>query len=1152
MSMQWTPSQQKAIDIRGADVLVSAAAGSGKTAALTERVFSLITDEENGCGIDRLLIVTFTNAAAAELKERIRKRLQKALSASPSRHLRKQLSALPRAKISTVHGFCYSVIKENASSLSLPVGIRIADDTERDLLYRQITDETVYDAYEKKPPFDTFDFEALCDHFLKSKTDEKLVDIFLGIYTEALNSPKRLKLLSESADMHRDVSKNGFAQSKYFDAVLNRTNYVLGHFISEYERIEAQYADSDIFTKYCEIIDADCSLMKACLSAVNNRHYAEAKKLFETAEFARLPSVRGESELKNDFKNVRDALKKEVKELGSCFGYTEDDIKRLALSSAEIADGLYKFLSVLDTRITEAKKERKILDFSDLEQYACMLLYDSENGKPTALAEQISAGFSEVMIDEYQDTNEIQDLIFSSVGKGKRFMVGDIKQSIYGFRGAVPQIFADYRKQFTSDTQTTVFFSENFRCSEPIIRFTNSVFSKLFAFNEAVPYTASDALVFGKKADDKCGEQSAEVILIEADGECNGEAVWVAEKISELLKNGTNEKGEKYVPSDFAILLRSVKENSEPYENELRMRGIPVYNIADGNFFDGPEIELMISLLSVIDNPINDIYLASVMKSPLFGFSLDELMALRAESRKTELYYSVRAAADNGCEKCSKLLESLSKYRYISRSMPVDKFISYIYSDMNIIQVLCACDDPKDAGIKKANLHLLYEYAKSFEYGSFKGLYNFVSYLHDIISKGKTLAEAKPADAGQNGVRILTVHKSKGLEFPVCFVCGCNKKSTNTKSGNPIFSRNYLFAFKPKDPSGFIINKTPMYLAAQSDNKTSEFYEATRVLYVALTRARQRLFVCAEIKDCQAFKEKNLSLNADEYTVNSATTYMEMILRSLPADSTGIKTVTDVYVSENVASATEQTLPKISSESLEDELRQRLSYVYPHKKISETPKKISVSKLYPDFLDEDEPIEIPSYGPTPFTLPDADFALCSTNNAAERGTATHAFMQFCNISSAKADTEAECERLIASGYMPSEFKELIYMKELEKFFESELCSRLLASTEVYREYRFNMALPASLFTSDPEISPDDKLYVQGIIDCFFMNPDGTVTVLDYKTDRLYASNTEQIEEFKQKHKTQLKYYAAAVEKITARPVSKKILYSFCLGRAFEV
>ncbi len=1155
MAINWTKDQRKAIDVRNKDILVSAAAGSGKTAALTERVITLLTDENDPCGIENLLIVTFTRASAAELKEKIRKKLSENLSKSTKKeHLRRQLAALPSAKISTVHSFCGALVREYASSLSLPTGMRIADDMEAELLYRQTIEETVHDAFEKAPPFDDgFDFEHIADNFLKSKTDSAITELLLDTYKKLLNSPKRLDLLIQSAEYHRDISKNGFENSIYFDGILKKIEYHYTYFRDRILYIADHYGDDDDYKKKCSVqMSSDLDYVNIVLAAVSERDYIKIKNALTCRQRTNLGRMDDSVEFKKLCTDVRSKIKKQIDSLTEYFGFSPDELKEYSEECAILLEGIHRILSVADKRLSQKKISRKMLDYSDMEHYAYRLLRDPETDEPTPLARKISGELKEVMVDEYQDTNELQDGIFSAIGVGKRFMVGDIKQSIYSFRGAVPQLFADYRKKFSGDDENedTLFFSNNFRCSEPIVKLTNDIFSALFPLNEAVPYEKQDELVFSKAKGETCHEDEAKFILISDREDCDPEAIWVAEKISSLLKSGVNENGEKYKPSDFAILMRNKGAISE-YINELNARGIPANSSDDGDLFESPEIRLLTSLLNVIDNPINDIYLAATMKSPFFSFTLDELITLRRENNDRSLYETVKVHAEQGNEKCEKLLDTLSRYRYISRSMPIDKFISFLYKDMNIVELICATDNSEHSEIKKANLHLFYEYARKFEHSSFKGLYNFVSYLNDIINSEKSLPSAKSAEQSLCGVQIMTIHKSKGLEFPVCFICECGKNLLNTDAKSLNYSRKYQFALKHKSNDGLTIHKLPMHTLVYSDNRESEFFDELRILYVALTRAKQKLFICGKTKkDLQEFVDDNLGREpADNYTLRTCSTGISLLLNSLSHSTCPI----ELYEEVTVVKATDTVCKNIQFNidgSLKAELQKRLSFIYPHKAVASIPKKISVSKLYPGILDENDQSEEETQNISiPFVLPEPD---PSDELAARRGTATHAFMQFCDMNNAEIDIDTECRRLISDGFIPESFDELLYKKELEWFFKSKLYNTICHSPNVWREYRFNIGLSASLFTDSSNISADEKLYVQGVIDCFYEEPDGTLTVIDYKTDRVYGKDPEAVQAFIDRHKDQLKYYAIAIEQITSKKVGKKLLYSFSMGKSIEV
>ncbi len=1161
MQRKWTENQSLAITYRGSDTLVAAAAGSGKTAVLTERVIRMLTDSVSPVDINRLLIVTFTKAAAEELKTRIAVQLKNKLAEKPSPFLGRQLAALPNAQISTVHSFCYSLIKENCSSLSLPSGLRVAEETEIDLLMHEEMERLMEDCYENDSSIlDRIPhFESVCENFLRSKTDENLIRIFTEIYKTTKNSSKGLQLLKISAENYRCVANDGFCESVFQNYINETVNNVFSYYIYEYGKLADKYSDDEEFTKkYLPPLNEDVRFMQMCLYAVKSGETQTLKKLTCTFSAQRLGSVKGDTEFKAETKRLRDSFKNGMENIEKLFGYSEDEIRCGAEKSKLLLDSIYDFLSVLEERLEKKKNERKILDFSDLERFACKLLWNDEKNERTLLAESISNDFDEILIDEYQDTNELQDLIFSSIGEGKRFMVGDIKQSVYGFRGALPEIFAAYRKKFTAtNAGKTIFLSNNFRCAECIIDFTNEVFSNLFSDDEDIPYTDDDKLIYSKIESEACGEQEVEIVLFDSkNDESENEAAWVAEKISQLLKCGKNENGERYKPSDFAVLMRSTKSGSELYENELAVRGISVHNTADGSLFESPEVELVICVLCAVDNPLNDIYLAGAMKSPIFGFNIDEMMEIAQHREQMSLYETVKLLAENGNEKCKKSIEKLSRYRHVAASMPTDGFIDYLYRDTNLTALLYACENASDPDIeaKCANLTLLYEYAKAFEQGSFKGLYNFIKYLKDIIYKGKTLGAAKSED--DNCVKILTVHKSKGLEFPVCFLCGCGKKNIQRKETNFDYSQKYGFGFKIKDESGFVINKYPMLSIINADNKDKDFREEGRVLYVAMTRARQRLFITAETNDpTRLYNEVYMAHSKKSCGLKSVTDDISLLLSCLDPNKTDKPY--KITVSPDFESKTEfaETKNDAKTESkykneLVDIFKKRFEFVYPYEQIVKLPKKVAVSKLYPDFLDDDD--EKSAESEITDLEPDFSFIQAQTNKSAERGIATHVFMQFCNMQNAKRNVDEECERLIAEGYIPKKYSELIYKFEVKRFFENEVYEKIVNSPKVLREYRFNIGLPACDFTLvNKEALSGEVLFVQGVIDCAYENDDGTLTILDYKTDRL-KDTPQDVEEFKNRHRMQLMYYKPAIEKITKKKVTSLLLYSFCLDKVIEL
>lgn len=1157
MEKRWTQNQSLAITYHGSDTLVAAAAGSGKTAVLTERVIRMLTKEEDALDISRLLIVTFTKAAAEELVTRIKDRLEKMLKEEPSEHLRRQLEQLPNAKISTIHSFCYSLIKDNFSTLGLPAGVRIADDIENELLMNEQMEQLLDDCYDGAVKIPSFDI--MCDNFLRSKTDENLCNTFIAIYKETMNSPRGLALVKESAERCRQVVDGGFEGSVYFEKICKKLRSFSTYYLGEYKRLIDKYSDEEQFNeKYYPALLSDMELMRNVLVTLEAENYKKCISLIKDEKDAKLSSAKGECDFKEETKKLRGAFKNSKKEIVAFFGYGDEELKHGAEKSAEIFDVLYAFLTVYDERLKKKKRERKILDFNDLEHLACRLLWDAQKGERTELAREVSEGIDEILIDEYQDTNELQDLIFSSIAHSNRFMVGDIKQSVYGFRGAEPEIFASYRKSFSNSNKgKTIFLSNNFRCAECVIDFTNEVFSSLFSDNDSVPYTADDALVFSKTENEASGECGVEIALINSSEDyVASEAYWVAEKISYLLKHGRDENGNRYKPSDFAILMRSTKSVSKLYENELNARGIPVNNSSETGFFDNPEIELVICILNAVDNPLNDIYLAGAMKSPIFGFSLDELVEIRTSSEKGSLYEAVMERADADDEKCKAFIAALSEYRRNERAMPAHRFIDLIYRKTGLRALLYAPSEMSgvSAEAKDANLTLLYEMAKTYERGSFKGVYSFIRYINNIIEKGKTLGSAK-TDGGDGGVRILTIHKSKGLEFPVCFLCECGRKLNVPRQGNYNYSTDYLFGIKVKSEDGFLINKYPMYSVINDDNKDKDFYESGRVLYVAFTRARQRLFITAQLDDAEKLlgeyytphPKSGYGLRGMQSSVSLILSCLNSERKDKPYKISVINNVFDERIGEGMTTHNDKTV--IDPEPFIGLFKERFDFVYPFEHIAKMPKKVAVSHLYPDFLDDDEASAKTDDVEVPFIFPMYD---TNENKSAERGVATHVFMQFCNMKKACESVTEECHRLINEGYMPREYEKLIYVSEIERFFESDLYRYISATPYMLREYRFNVGLPASEFSfENKEALSSELLFVQGVIDCAFENENGELTIVDYKTDRL--KNTEaDIAAFIARHSTQLQYYKVALERITKRKVTSLLLYSFCLGKAVNV
>ncbi len=1269
MAINWTPSQTAAITTRGHDILVSAAAGSGKTAALTERIIQSLTREDNPTDITRILAVTFTRAAAAELRRRISGALSQRISESPgNKLLLRQLMLLGSAKICTIDAFCSDVVKAGFSQLPLPAGFRIPDKTELKLLCQSVMEDVIDAAFENGGT----DFAALADSLASSnKNDKKLWELLYGTYNRLLDLPEGIEYLRHSYRALEDETKERFYDTRAGRACAGEIISKLDYFINILELATGELADNEKTSKQYLPAFVHClEHCRALKSAVAAGDYTAARgialdyapvalknlgKEYKTPRTQMWADVR-----KEIIDSLRDTKSNKTSIQSRFFALSEDEIRNCFERTATMCRTMYSVLSEFQCRMNEEKQARGLCDFNDLRRYAYMLLV-SPDGSPTPLARDYAARFDEIFIDEYQDVTEVQDCLFRAISNGhNRFMVGDIKQSIYGFRGAEPSLFAAYRTDFGREDSCgeTIFMSENFRCDKPVIDFVNLMCSRLFpACGVSIGYTSEDDLVQGKPTPPDVTPARVSVAVITAaenhndtandlspdstaaahitstgnaplstdpsappdsdeepdspeDKEQQTEACYVASRISDLLSSGRRNDGAPLSPGDIAALCRT-KSVCAAMTVQLEKLGIPVNSDSSSGYYTRPEVSLMISLLTVIDNPQKDIPTAAVLRSPLFGFTMDDLSLIRKKSdKKVSLYDAVTAYCNESgslAQKCRAFATRLEGYRGMARSLSADRLLRGLYRDTSILSL---CTEPS----ARAGLERLYEYARQFEAGSFRGLYNFIKYLNQAIAQGDE-GESPAAEPGADAVTVLTMHHSKGLEFPVCFVCGCggkfNFKDTEREF---IFSRKLGPGIRLKDMTGLASLRTPLYTAAALDSIRLQTEEEMRLFYVAMTRAREQLIITAS---CQTGFDKKLQRaelcreTGHTYPLLHAKCSLDWMLSVLsltpPANAcyrfdlvpkntipTPIPYVPGCQISsaDAVSDRNEDGL----EQKYEHEFERRFSYVYPYEHLSRLPAKLSVSKLYPGMLDENETTDyVPeSFSPKLGTMtfaprfltqdaankvdlasgtPDSsDFSDEKNRSAhskrgeqfyitpAERGTATHVFLQFCDFDYCVAHgVAAELERLMENGFIPASMASIVNIEQLEAFFSSELFAGLQAAREIHREQRFNIMLPASAFSDDASTSAalsGERILVQGVIDLFFTSADGRLVLCDYKTDRLSAAQLADPElarsMLSERHRTQLSYYAAALSRICARRPDSVIIYSLPLGRALEI
>lgn len=1158
---KWTEAQLDAINREGKSILVSAAAGSGKTAVLTRRIIRKLTSPDSPADISRMLVVTFTKAAASELKERISAALSNAIADDPgNKRLQRQFILLQKAQISTIHGFCLDLIRKNFDRLGISPSSKVSDEAQTSLMMQQTADIVIDNYYSGLPGYDDIeDFAAFADNFISLK-DDRLSAILISVYDRVSSFPQGIEFLSDSAK-ELDTVANGGINSTVFGKLIKE--YSVG-MISYYRDIFSEacdfFRDGDVFEdKYLPAFEYEYSFASLLLSAAETENTDLLGDLIAHRSAPKLGAVKKElqTEISDFYRESRDEFtKKALNRLSEHFlSHDDETVRMTAKKTRDLVYKLYLFLSAFERLYSSEKKKRDLLDYNDLERYAYKLLIGND-GQPTEAAKEISHGYDDIYIDEYQDVNRVQDAIFTAISSdSSRFMVGDIKQSIYGFRGAEPSLFAGYRQ---NNSVEKIYLRHNFRCDSPIIDFVNLVCGTLFtSAGKTVPYDETDALVCGKS---DSGDTPVEIDIVDTGDlkaleKRSSEAEFVADRIKCLINEGQR-------PGDICILLRSASRAAVLYEEALTARGIHCKNQLKRDLFVNPEVLLVMDILNVIDNPSRDIYLAGALKSPVFDFSLSELVKIRRCSDTGSLYSALKKYTDEtGSPKCKSFLERLEAYRRLATE-PVDKLIWAVYCDTHIFSLATGSDGEQD---KKANLLMLYDYARKFESGSFKGLYNFIRYINDVLESGAAF-EAAAAES-DNAVRIMTIHQSKGLEFPTVFLCDCGSAFSDADIKENVFiDREFGITMKLSDDTGLASYETVMRRAEAVGIKQKNCDEEMRVLYVAMTRAINRLIITAADRDPDGLitssrMSARFGRSGDGYAYKTAGSYISWILMAA-GHAYKVNVICPEESNTTAASVeTKQAVAEFRREeinALAEKLRKRFSFVYPGHGQS-IPAKLSVSELYPELLDENPDAAIYSADGTD-KMKTPSFIGNTSETAADIGTATHQFMQFCDFRLlGKNGTDSELERLSSRGFLDTHTASLVDRAAVARFIETPLFSALRDADFIRRELRFNIKLPATLFTTDPTLRvslSEETVLVQGIMDCVFTDRDGRLTVLDYKTDRIpYELRHDRAAARKliiDRHLGQLSYYRLVCREMMQRNVDRVLIYSFSLSEAIEI
>jgi len=1193
--IKWTAAQEAAMNIRGKTLLVSAAAGSGKTATLTERIIRRITDKDAPADISKMLIVTFTRAAAAELRVKIFAALSSALASDPSsKHLASQLTKVSSAKICTIDSFYFDLIKANSASLGMPSNMRIADDSEYILLAHSVMERAIDKKYETDEAFPKF-----VECFGTAKQSNSIAEIFLDLHQKLESVPDGIDFIKKCADRAQAEAENDFFNTSYGETLMQISKETFEHYRSAYSSmLDILELNEAAYSAYGKAFSSDFEFCRALCAAADNRQsgYSDIRTLVFSHSFEKLGklSASESSEQIARFKSKRDEFKKCIKGMREkAFSKDSQTIRRAMLDTAKHANTLYELLLEFNIAVAEGKERLGILTFSDIRRKTLELLVNKD-GSPTDTAKLYREQYSDIYIDEYQDVDEVQDLIFSSIAKpDNRFMVGDIKQSIYEFRGAEPKLFASYLSKFpahssakaNSSNAVSLFMSENFRCDRNIIDFTNLVCSKIFySVADSIRYTSDDELKFSKKCDENYISPKVKIAIVNTLSNSEQEArefeniiknqefeaEYVASEIASLLKNGKKANGERIIPKDIAVLFRT-SVTGALVSQALKKRGILSSQADAAQYFENPDVLAVLCVLNAIDNPHRDIFLAGALRSPLFDFTMDELVKLRVGTDKSSsLYDSLLQYSYNFDDalssKCMDFIANLERWQDDAASLPVDRFLQLLFDSERFIAsgIVSHPNDNGDGG----NLLLLYEYARSFGGVGFKGLYQFIEYINSLIEKGATF-NAEQASVSDDRVQLMTIHKSKGLEFPVCFVCNTTHAiSTHETRDSLVFDYPTGVAIKISDESGLARINTPMRESILSQIARKQSAEEMRLLYVALTRAREMLYVTAsssksEEKIIESAKAKLDFF--DKYTVTKiCKSYLDWILLSCIEKENSIYEIEFVNAESVLESPIEISKEKSTVAEPDAVLTERLaesfSFEYPYKELSRVPAKISVSKLYPDILDDTQDSLELFTEPTSAKIPDFFLDVKGSPSPTDRGTATHLFLQFCDFRNAyEKGVKEELARLESKKFLPPHASDLIYLEELERFFESDLINEILSAKNVIREQRFNIELSPDGFTSEDtllEKMRDEKLAVQGVIDLVLIDADGNVSLYDYKTDRLSFREIDDgalaSKLMNERHGLQLSYYAKAANLLFGKPCIRVAVYSTHSAKTYDI
>ncbi len=1255
--INWTKEQEQVITLRERNLLVSAAAGSGKTATLVERILTYLCRKEHPGEIDHLLVLTFTKAAAAEMRERIGKAIEERLEKDPENvHLQRQSALVHNAQITTIHSFCLYVVRNYFHLLSIDPGFRMGDEGELKLLKKDVLEELLEEYYQEGRA----EFHAFVEAYATGKRDEGLGNLILDLAEFSLGYPYPRRWLRECREAYLPLGeeeaqegKNPQAEEEEAKGIRDGKNPPWLMILLEITRhtlesVREQLRDGISLCLspqgpylYEETLQKDLLLVEELLSCASYEEYYEA---FQGLSYARLTTKRmGEDvsgEKKEQVKDVRERMKKSFKELkekyfARSFSGAMEYMEKAAPATCMLLELTERFLEDFG----EKKRSRNLVDFSDLEHLALEILVQDvtadEKGKPvvipTGAAEELADYFEELMIDEYQDSNMLQEVLLTSVSRGRRgtpnvFMVGDVKQSIYSFRLARPELFLEKYETYSTEEglYQRIDLHQNFRSRKEVLDGANCIFRKIMtAAVGGISYDADAALYLGAdypeadSTETEGGPNQTEILLLETDslegeedvqtapgyGKESGtgketepgrdirtvrelEAAMVGNRIRELLGEmqvWDGKKGE-YRPlgyGDIVILLRSLTGWGDVFARVLTEQGIPAYTESRTGYFDTVEIRTLLNLLRVVDNPRQDIPLAAVMKSMIGGFADEELACIRSayrEQRFSEacIKYREEQEGELAC-RLGAFYDRIKGYRYKAQYLSIHELITYVLEDSGYGDYLAVMPGGEQ---RSANMRMLVERAIVFESTSYRGLFHFVRYMEQLQNYQEDLGEASISGENAQAVRIMSIHKSKGLEFPVVFVGGLGKGFNYQDSRSRVALHPELgVGVDYVDSKRRVKTPTLPKKVIQKKRELEMLGEELRILYVALTRAQEKLILTGAAggleKRLEACKMRAGRETLDYLELTKARTCWDWLLpavygeeqfliRRIGPEELVLPELETQMEEAGKRSVLEALLQKADGQDAYQEtgyepegylsqagerLARRLGFSYPFLAEVELQPKVSVSELKRGGQVEEEDREMLLYR-EPEVVPYVPrFVQEGTPlSGAARGTAYHRVLQelpFDKMTHTDRVKEA-LKAMEEQGKLTPQMAKSVYPFDIFAFCQSSLAKRM---TRARKEGLLYMEQPFVISQSAKEIRPEwdseEPVLIQGIIDAWFYE-EGEIVILDYKTDWVKEGR-----ELVERYGKQLNYYGTALEQITGRRVKEKVIYSFCLREALS-